>query len=44
MYLSPPPHKRIGRAIYILANQLEAWADGISVPKRRRRNVGLEDA
>ncbi len=25
----PPPHKRIGRAIYILADQLPAWIEGL---------------
>jgi hypothetical protein len=41
---SPPPHKRIGRAVYILANELPAWIESLDKPsvtmgreeKRRR--------
>jgi predicted DNA-binding transcriptional regulator AlpA len=25
----PPPHKRIGRAVYILADELLAWIEGL---------------
>ena len=25
----PPPHKRIGRAVYILANELPAWIESL---------------
>jgi hypothetical protein len=25
----PPPHRRIGRAVYILANELPAWIEGL---------------
>ena len=39
----PPPHKRIGRAVYILADELVTWIEGIGGPvksgqkaKRRR--------
>jgi hypothetical protein len=28
----PPPHKRIGRAIYILADDLAAWVEGLGRP------------
>ncbi len=41
---SPPPHKRIGRAVYILADELPAWVETLGRPfgitaledKRRR--------
>lgn|SRR5487761_59740 len=39
----PPPHKRIGRAIYILARELPAWIERFGRPsnleplKRKRR-------
>jgi hypothetical protein len=26
---SPPPHKRIGRAVYIIRDQLPAWVDAL---------------
>lgn len=26
---SPPPHKRIGRAVYIIRNRLTAWVDAL---------------
>jgi hypothetical protein len=26
---SPPPHKRIGRSVFILADQLSAWVRGL---------------
>jgi hypothetical protein len=26
---SPPPHKRIGRAVYIVAEELPAWVGGL---------------
>jgi hypothetical protein len=38
----PPPHKRIGRAIYILADRLEDWVAGLEEPKRRRRSIRKE--
>jgi hypothetical protein len=36
---SPPPHKRIGRAIYIIAGKLPAWVEnlGSSTEHRTRR-------
>jgi hypothetical protein len=44
---SPPPHKRIGRAVYILADQLPAWieslgisADAMMPAEQRRRQPG----
>jgi hypothetical protein len=38
----PPPHKKIGRAVYILRDKLEAWVESIDrpnaiAPGRRRR-------
>jgi predicted DNA-binding transcriptional regulator AlpA len=40
----PPPHKRIGRAVYILANELPAWIESLGkapakmgLGERRRR-------
>jgi hypothetical protein len=37
----PPPHKRIGRAIYILADRLPAWVESLgtagSAPTGNRR-------
>jgi hypothetical protein len=27
---APPPHKRIGRAIYILADRLPAWVESLN--------------
>jgi hypothetical protein len=27
---SPPPHKRIGRAVYVLASELPAWVENLS--------------
>lgn len=33
----PPPHKRIGRAIYVLADRLEEWVTALEEPKRKRR-------
>ena len=40
----PPPHKRIGRAVYILASELPAWIESLGKPplaivseERRRR-------
>ena len=36
----PPPHKRIGRAVYIIAGELPSWLEGLGAPtpiqKRRR--------
>jgi hypothetical protein len=34
---NPPPHKRIGRAVYILANQLPAWVESLG---RQPENFG----
>lgn len=28
----PPPHKRIGRAVYILAKELPAWVETLGAP------------
>jgi hypothetical protein len=33
----PPPHKRIGRAVYIVANELPAWIESLGEPSVRRR-------
>jgi len=38
----PPPHKKIGRAVYILRDKLAAWVESIDrpnaiAPERRRR-------
>jgi hypothetical protein len=37
----PPPHRRIGRAVYILANELPAWIESLGdpcvLPEKRRR-------
>jgi hypothetical protein len=47
----PPPHKRIGRAVYILANELPAWiaslgepcvTSGPEEPRRRGRPTAAE--
>lgn len=29
----PPPHRRIGRAVYILAHQLPAWIESLGNPR-----------
>jgi hypothetical protein len=29
---SPPPHKRIGRAVYIIADRLAAWVENLNNP------------
>ena len=29
---APPPHRRIGRAVYILADELPAWVQGLGAP------------
>lgn len=29
---TPPPHKRIGRAIYIIANELPNWVQNLNTP------------
>src|SRR4051812_17920997 len=28
----PPPHRRIGRAIYVLADRLPEWVEGLANP------------
>lgn len=33
----PPPHKRIGRAVYIVANELPAWIESLGEPSVKRR-------
>lgn len=37
----PPPHRRVGRAVYILANELPAWIESLgnqgTLPEKRRR-------
>jgi hypothetical protein len=37
---APPPHKRIGRAVYILRDQLAAWVDSIDEPSGPRLGRG----
>src|SRR5689334_10644736 len=34
----PPPHKRIGRAVYILADRLGDWIAALEAPNRRRKS------
>jgi hypothetical protein len=40
---APPPHRRIGRAVYILADELAAWVESLGklreaeTPEGRRR-------
>lgn len=29
----PPPHRRIGRSVYILADELRAWVEALPQPK-----------
>lgn len=36
----PPPHKRIGRAVYILADQLPAWIEGLGRPAENKTPEG----
>lgn len=38
----PPPHKRIGRSIYILADKLEAWVESLDAPVKRGRPTKQE--
>jgi hypothetical protein len=35
----PPPHKRIGRAIYILADRLPDWIEGFRDMRRRQKRT-----
>jgi hypothetical protein len=42
---SPPPHKRIGRAVYIVADKLESWVLSLPSPepvKKRGRPTKAE--
>jgi hypothetical protein len=36
----PPPHKRIGRAVYILADQLPAWIESLGRPSETMTLAG----
>ena len=36
----PPPHKRIGRAVYILADALPAWVQNLGVPASEHHRRG----
>jgi predicted DNA-binding transcriptional regulator AlpA len=36
----PPPHKRIGRAVYILADELAAWVESLGRPPETRTPQG----
>ncbi|MDQ7250574.1 hypothetical protein [Dongia sedimenti] len=38
----PPPHKRIGRAVYIIADRLGDWVEGLAEPKRRRKPINRQ--
>jgi len=40
----PPPHKRIGRAIYILAERLPDWIEGLGDLRRRRKPLTSKTA
>jgi predicted DNA-binding transcriptional regulator AlpA len=40
----PPPHKRIGRAIYILAERLPDWIEGLGDLRRRRKPLPSKTA
>src|SRR3546814_6550195 len=33
---APPPHKRTGRAVYIIAKELDAWLDNLGIEPRKR--------
>ena len=34
---APPPHKRIGRAVYVLADKLEGWVASLPEPEPVRK-------
>ena len=33
----PPPHKRIGHAVYIVADKLQGWVETLSAPEPMRK-------
>ena len=34
---APPPHKRIGRSVYVMADKLEAWIASLPSPEPIRK-------
>jgi hypothetical protein len=41
----PPPHKRVGRSVYVLADKLQAWVASLpetATPKKRGRPTKAE--
>jgi hypothetical protein len=38
----PPPHKRIGRSVYVLSDKLEAWVNSLDAPVKRGRPTKAE--
>jgi hypothetical protein len=38
----PPPHRRIGRAIYILADELTVWVESLGQQPAAARDVSIK--
>ena len=34
---APPPHVRVGRAVYVIASKLAAWAESLSANQGQRK-------